>query len=40
MVLKDGDTKRPMRLPFKVDATPELTASLASVLGAEAVKVQ
>jgi len=40
MVLKDGETKRPMKLPFKVEASPELTQSLANLLGEAAVKVQ
>ena len=40
MVLKDGEVKRPMKLPFKVETSPELTESLANLLGAAAVKVQ
>lgn len=40
MVLKDGETKRPMKLPFKVETSPELTQSLAKLLGEAAVKVQ
>lgn len=40
MVLKDGETKRPMKLPFKVETSPELTQSLANLLGEAAVKVQ
>ena len=40
MVLKDENGKRPLRLPFKVDVTDELTKPLADVLGASCVKVQ
>ncbi len=40
MVLKDENGKRPLRLPFKVDVTDELTKPLADLLGASCVKVQ
>ncbi len=40
MVLKDENGKRPLRLPFKVDVTDELTKPLADLLGANCVKVQ
>lgn len=40
MVLKDENGKRPLRLPFKVDVTEELTKPLADLLGASCVKVQ
>lgn len=40
MVLKDEKGKRPLRLPFKVDVTDELTKPLCSLLGEKCVKVQ
>lgn len=40
MVLKDESGKRPIRLPFRVEATDELTGPLAKLLGAACVKVQ
>lgn len=40
MVLKDETGKRPIRLPFRVEATDELTGPLAELLGAQCVKVQ
>lgn len=40
MVLKDETGKRPLRLPFRVDVTSELTEPLTKLLGASCVKVQ
>lgn len=40
MVLKDESGKRPIRLPFRVEATDELTKPLAELLGDQCVKVQ
>lgn len=40
MVLKDEKGKRPLRLPFKVEVTDELTKPLVSLLGEKCVKVQ
>ncbi|MBQ8156244.1 DNA polymerase III subunit alpha [Candidatus Saccharibacteria bacterium] len=40
MVLKDGETKRPLRMPFKVEVTDELMKSLKELLGEECVKVK
>lgn len=40
LVLQDKDGKRPIRMPFKVDATEELTNPLSDLLGAKCVKVQ
>ncbi len=40
LVLKDQSGKRPVRLPFKVDITEDLTKPLATLLGENCVKVQ
>jgi len=40
MVLKDEKGKRPLRLPFKVDVTDDLTKPLVELLGDACVKVQ
>ena len=40
LVLKEGEEKRPIRLPFKVDASDDLLSPLTSLLGADSVKVQ
>lgn len=40
MVLKDENGKRPLKLPFRVDVTDELTKPLADLLGEQCVKVQ
>lgn len=40
LVLKDSDGKRPIRLPFRVDVTDELTKPLADLLGDQCVKVK
>ena len=39
LVLKDGETKRPLRMPFKVDANGELLEKLRELIGEEKVKV-
>jgi len=40
LVLQEGDDKRPIRLPFKVDAEESLTKPLIDLLGAECVKIK
>lgn len=40
MVLKDQDKKRPVRLPFRVDISDELTKPLATLLGDSHIKIQ
>ena len=39
LVIKDGETKRPLRMPFKVDITEELLKNLRELVGEEKVKV-
>lgn len=39
LVLKDGEEKKPIRLPFRVDASDELTKPLSELLSADCVKV-
>ena len=39
LVLKDGETKRPLRMPFKIDASPDLIAKLKELVGDEKVKI-
>ena len=39
LVLEDESGKKPLRLPFRVDATTELTEPLTELLGTECVKV-
>ncbi len=39
MVLKDGETKRPLRMPFKVETSPELMKGLKELLGEDKVKI-
>lgn len=39
LVLKDGEKKRPLRMPFKVDASPDLIAKLSDLLTPDHVKV-
>ena len=39
LVLKDGEAKRPLRMPFRVDVSEELLNKLKELLGEEAVKV-
>lgn len=40
LVIKDKNGKRPLKLPFKVDVTDELTGGLKQLLGEACVKVQ
>ncbi len=40
MVIKDGDTKKPLKMPFKVDACEELLDKLRELLGADNVKTK
>ena len=40
LVLKDGETKRPLKMPFRVDVTDELLEKLKELLGADKVKVK
>ena len=40
ILVLDGDKKTPLRMPFKVDASADLTTPLISLLGADCVKVQ
>ena len=40
LVLKDGETKRPLKMPFKVDACEDLLSKLRELLGDEKVKVK
>lgn len=40
LVLKDENGKRPLKLPFKVDVTEELTKPLTELLGEDCIKVQ
>lgn len=39
LVLKEGENKRPLRMPFRVDANADLLAKLYKLLGEEKVKV-
>ena len=39
LVLQDGEDKKPVRLPFRVDASDELTKPLSDLLTADCVKV-
>ncbi len=40
LVLEDKTGKKPLRMPFKIEASSELTDSLSALLGAECVKVK
>ena len=40
LVMKDGETKRPLRMPFKVEVTDDLLAKLRELLGDDRVKVR
>ena len=40
LVMKDGETKRPLKMPFKVDVDDELLKELKELLGEEKVKVK
>ncbi len=39
LVIKEGETKKPLKMPFKVDASPELLGKLRELVGEENVKV-
>ena len=39
LVIKEGESKRPLRMPFKVDVTEELLNKLKDLVGADSVKV-
>ncbi len=39
LVLKDGESKRPLRMPFRVDVTDELLRKLKELVGDDRVKV-
>lgn len=39
LVLRDGETKRPLKMPFKVDACEDLLSKLRELVGNESVKV-
>lgn len=39
LVLKEGESKKPLRMPFRVDANNELLSKLRGLLGDESVKV-
>ena len=39
LVLKDGETKRPLKMPFKVDVSEELLSGLKELVGEDKVKV-
>jgi len=40
LVMKDGETKRPLRMPFKVEISDDLVSQLSDLIGAEKVKVK
>ncbi len=40
LVLKDGDTKKPLRMPFRVEADDDFIKHLTDVVGTDCVKVQ
>lgn len=39
LVIKEGETKRPLKMPFRVDASTELLQKLRDLLGPDCVKV-
>ena len=39
LVLKEGESKRPLKMPFKVDASDELVGKLRELVGEDKVKV-
>lgn len=39
LVLKEGEDKHPLKMPFKVDATPELITKLEELIGKDNVKM-
>ena len=40
LVLKDGETKRPLRMPFKIDASEDVLAKCRELLGEDHVKLK
>ena len=40
LVLKDGETKRPLRMPFKIDASEDVLAKYRELLGEDHVKLK
>ena len=40
LVMKDGETKRPLKMPFKVEINDELLKELKELIGEEKVKVK
>ena len=40
LVLKEGEIKRPLKMPFKVDASEELLGKLRELVGDECIKVK
>lgn len=40
LVFKDGETKRPLKMPFRVDANEELVSKLKDLLGEDKVKIK
>ncbi|MBR3220272.1 DNA polymerase III subunit alpha [Candidatus Saccharibacteria bacterium] len=40
LVVKEGEEKRPIKLPFKIDASPELIKPLEDLLGQDCVKLK
>ena len=39
LVLKEGESKRPLKMPFRVDASGELVDKLRELVGSDNVKV-
>ena len=39
LVIKEGESKRPLRMPFKVDVSEELLNKLKDLVGTDNVKV-
>lgn len=39
LVLNQSDTKKPLRMPFKIDASPDLIEGLENLLGSDCVKL-
>ena len=39
LVLREGERKRPLRMPFKVDASPDLLTKLRELVGEDKVKL-
>ena len=40
LVIKEGETKRPLRMPFRVEVTEELLDKLKELVGTDSVKVR